>query len=849
MSKVLLIGWDAADWKIINPLIEAGEMPSLKSVVENGVIGRLATLDPPLSPMLWTSIATGKRPYKHGIHGFTEPIPGGLGIRPIYNTGRKCKAVWNILSQAQKRCHVVGWWPSHPAEPINGTMISNFFAQCGPSSSADWRLAEGAVHPAEKSGFFRKLRVHADEITAAHVAPFLNNIEFLDERNDPRIRDIVTAIAATASYNCAATYLMEHEEWDFLSVYFSAIDQLSHRFMKYNPPRREHIPLQDFEIYSDVVRSVYRFHDMMLGRYLELIDDQTTLMIVSDHGFHPGLKRPARLPKEPTGAAIEHSPYGIIAMSGPGIKRDELIFGASLLDITPTLLNIFDLPAALDMDGKVLSTAFENPPQIEPIESWELVDGNDGRHRGNVEVSAETAKAELRQLIDLGYIDDPGEDAEHAVRAALEENSYHLARAYFNGQFWAEGISILEELHLKNPNILRFATYLANGYIMVGRFGKARHMVDHIRRLLDRENAQIDLLEGTILLAEERPHKALELFAKVESEAGEHPQLTLRLANTYFQLHKFERAIKLADNLLATDEEEVGAWYLCGICYYHLGEYDNAVEHLLRAIGLQYFQPVAHFYLAETLLAQKKFEESATAFEVVLRLAPAMNAARKRLVSLYENFLQQPEKADLVRGDIGSNHRGEVVVVSGLPRSGTSMMMQMLAAGGMNLFIDDERPADESNKKGYFEHAAVKNLAVDASWMMHATGKAVKVIAQLIPSLPLNYKYKIILMERDIAEIVSSQEKMLIRLGRPVQREFSRPQLERQFGETFDKVCEWISQQYNVELIRMHYSEVLADPQLAANKIDTFLGGGLDTSAMAAEVDARMRREVAEIGD
>jgi predicted AlkP superfamily phosphohydrolase/phosphomutase len=110
--KVLLIGWDAADWKLIMPLVEAGKMPHIAKFLQDGVMGNLATLYPILSPMLWTSIATGKRAYKHGVHGFTEPDPQWGGIRPITNLARKTKAIWNILNQEGKRCNVVGWWPS-----------------------------------------------------------------------------------------------------------------------------------------------------------------------------------------------------------------------------------------------------------------------------------------------------------------------------------------------------------------------------------------------------------------------------------------------------------------------------------------------------------------------------------------------------------------------------------------------------------------------------------------------------------------------------------------------------------------------------------------------------------------
>lgn len=127
--RVLLVGWDAADWRVIDPLLDAGRMPALESVVDQGVIGNLATIRPVLSPMLWTSIATGMRAYKHGIHGFTEPRPDGKGVTPVTNLSRKVKAVWNILQQNGLRSNVVGWWPSHPVEPIDGVMVTNHFQQ------------------------------------------------------------------------------------------------------------------------------------------------------------------------------------------------------------------------------------------------------------------------------------------------------------------------------------------------------------------------------------------------------------------------------------------------------------------------------------------------------------------------------------------------------------------------------------------------------------------------------------------------------------------------------------------------------------------------------------------------
>jgi len=123
--KVVLVGWDAADWKIINPLMDAGRLPNLLQLVESGVMANLASLRPCLSPILWTSIATGKTADKHGITGFVEPIPEGGGVRLASSTSRTTKALWNILSQNNRRCIVINWYASHPAEPIPGTCVSN----------------------------------------------------------------------------------------------------------------------------------------------------------------------------------------------------------------------------------------------------------------------------------------------------------------------------------------------------------------------------------------------------------------------------------------------------------------------------------------------------------------------------------------------------------------------------------------------------------------------------------------------------------------------------------------------------------------------------------------------------
>lgn len=365
--KVLIIGWDAADWKVVNDLIEQGRMPHIQALIERGVMGGLATLHPVLSPMLWTTIATGKRPYKHGILGFAEPTSDGAGVQPVSQFGRKTKALWNIFNQQGMKSNVIGWWPSHPVEAINGVMVSNHYQSAIGPPDQPWPLAPGMVCPARLQETLAEIRINPNELLPEQVLAFVPKAAEIDQDKDRRLASVMKILAECSSVHSAAMWALENEPWDFMGVYYDAVDHFCHGFMKYRPPRRPHIPERDFELYGGVVDMGYRFHDMMLGAMLEKAPQDTTVIICSDHGFHPYHLRPVQLPKEPAAPAIEHRNLGIFIMAGPGIKRDDLIHGASVLDITPTVLALYGLPVGDDMDGKVLFDAFDKPPLAETI--------------------------------------------------------------------------------------------------------------------------------------------------------------------------------------------------------------------------------------------------------------------------------------------------------------------------------------------------------------------------------------------------------------------------------------------------------------------------------------------------
>jgi hypothetical protein len=184
-----------------------------------------------------------------------------------------------------------------------------------------------------------------------------------------------------------------------------------------------------------------------------------------------------------------------------------------------------------------------------------------------------------------------------------------------------------------------------------------------------------------------------------------------------------------------------------------------------------------------------------------------------------------------------------VTVVSGLPRSGTSMMMRMLDAGGIPPLMDEIREADKDNPKGYYEFERVKKLDEgDVAWVEDAQGKAVKVISALLKYLPDGYTYKVIFMRRKIEEILASQKQMLIRRGEPTDS-VSDEELTELFGKHLEQIQAWIDEKPNVEAIYVGYNDVVENPFEGSERINRFLGDTLDVEKMVGVVDQALYRQ------
>ena len=182
-----------------------------------------------------------------------------------------------------------------------------------------------------------------------------------------------------------------------------------------------------------------------------------------------------------------------------------------------------------------------------------------------------------------------------------------------------------------------------------------------------------------------------------------------------------------------------------------------------------------------------------------------------------------------------------VTIVSGLPRSGTSMMMRMLEAGGMSAMTDNLRVADEDNPRGYYEFEPVKKTAEDASWLNDAPGKVVKMVYRLLYDLPADRHYRVVFMRREMDEILASQKKMLERSGR-AENSPSDEEIAALFESQLKSFFEWEAAQSHIEMIQVKYNDLLSDPTAETQAIKEFLGISLDTDAMNQVVDPQLYR-------
>jgi len=646
-KKVLLIGWDAADWTMMNPLLEKGLMPNLQKLMDSGVSGNLSTIRPILSPMLWNSIATGKRADKHGICGFSEPNPDGTGVRPVTSTSRKCKALWNILSQSDMRSNVVGWFASAPAEPINGAIVSDRCqAMCG-IPQVKRKATPGLCHPPELADKLMELIVDPSLIDGEMLAPFVPEGGRIDQAKDQRLLKLAGLLSRMSTIQAAAHYLMYEKPWDFTAIYFDAIDHFGHTFMPYHPPQMEGISEEDALVFKDVMNGVYRFQDLMLGATLEMAGEDTTVMIVSDHGFHNAESRPSTDGMEnPEGW---HHPFGMACISGPGIKKNDKLYGATLLDVTPTILAMLGLPIGADMDGRPWLEIFEKPIEPKRIMSWESIEGESGEHTEEQRQDPIAAAEAIKQLVELGYIEDPGDDAEKAIWRTTRDMKHNLARALEDSQRSYKALPVWQELVEMTDDddefVGYFKTSLARSYLSQGDFQAFEKTLNEAFNQEQLQGPTFLMMLGDAKMGQGKTDEAMDYFRQVLDLAPDASSILIRMGAVFFKLGQLDEAEQSYRKVIVAEKDNPTA--CCGLAEVLLAkcQFAEAVDYALLAVGMAHCYPLAHRVLGVALAEMGMDDQAIQALETSLGWEQNNPIAHKWLAKLYRRDNRDIERA------------------------------------------------------------------------------------------------------------------------------------------------------------------------------------------------------------
>lgn len=389
VGRVLLIGADGLEWNVLRPLLNSGRCPNLRRLITAGSFGHLGTMTPTLSPILWTTIATGRVPEEHGIEGFQDS-----DLQQFTSTQRRVRAVWNITSLFDIPTNVFGWWITWPAEELCGTMVS------GGSSAAlvddNWKpsilpdLADQVFPPAQNDEVMQLVRECADEskLNQLRHRIFTAADTDLGVIEKELIKQTMWSIAADHTYARVAAEMMRKHPAALNLVYFGGTDVVAHRFWRYYEPDKFAWPASpDTEAMwkqiqpkapplhtllgndnaaralASAIPNYYEWFDELVGELVAAAGPGANVIVISDHGFHAE-STAAPNARMITGHHLD-GPPGVIIAAGPAfaqqglvdefLRSHDILAHGNVLSITPTVLALMGIPSSSRMRGRAVS--------------------------------------------------------------------------------------------------------------------------------------------------------------------------------------------------------------------------------------------------------------------------------------------------------------------------------------------------------------------------------------------------------------------------------------------------------------------------------------------------------------
>lgn len=650
--EILLIGLDGADWRFIDPLIERGLMPNLARLVRGGVRARMRTITPMLSPIIWTSMATGMLPEKHGILDFLAVDSRTGREMPVTSSMRKTSAFWQILSTRGVSVGTVGWWATWPAEPVMGYTVTDRVAY---QLFGAARAGEGLRGRTWPEGLILSL---APELREASTLADADLVELLGRAADPGAPDeaaLRQILVSTRSYHHAAIRLLREYAPRVAAVYYEGTDTVAHLFMRYAPPRMPGVEEADVGRWGAVVERYYGLQDRLLGELLDAAGTERTVMIVSDHGFKSGPARPPTDPRIGVGMAADwHRKFGILAAAGPGIPAGSLLSDVSVLDVTPTLLALAGLPTAGDMDGRVIDAILGGTERGEPIASYEDRAAAHAVATGGGGSAEESVEREIiAKLTTLGYLGQTtpnasnntgitllqqgrAAEAEQAFRQAFEADPsflparLNIARALMARRAFDEALVELRAVGAADPEMPEVDNLIGN---ILMEEGDAAEAEQTFRRALGKDDRNPHLWNslGIILARQGKAEAALEAYRRVEAIDGDYAEAINNAGLVHRERLRFPEAVAEFERAIRADPSFPGSYNNLGLVMQDQGDLDGALEAYERGLDVDPENSVIWNNRGSALLALGRTEEARDAFRRAVEEDPAYASAHNNL--------------------------------------------------------------------------------------------------------------------------------------------------------------------------------------------------------------------------
>lgn len=590
-GRVVALGMDALDLRIVRELIGQNRLPTFRRLMEKGAYGGLRSYHPLLSPMIWTTFATGRTPDVHGVLDFTSLDASGAPIS-VPSSRRQCPALWNIVSRFDKSCDVIGWIASWPAETIDGAIVSDRFA---PSPFMEKQnLLEDTLpnltYPENLVFTLADLRVNYSQIGYSELAPYLHLSRDECEKilSTPfsihnRIHHLRSILSRTETYANVLFECLKKHPADLTLVYLDGTDSAAHLFMQERAPRQANVSDEDYARFSNVVNAVYERMDRLVKDVLDQLTDRDTLIIISDHGFRSGEERLRRSSLTTMGPAVSwHREEGALMAYGRGVQTGE-IHDASVFDIAPTLLAMIGVAPSREMPGKIIAELVGGRQRAE---SFARVEDYDAGYQPPAmpSVSGADAGFNSEELQALGYAAANGKQNQSGKWENVNEY-FNLGVYYENKGEYEKALQEIDRALSIDPNHRLSLGTRCRILVKTKQYEKAETDIARLETLLKDEIAAAE--DDLSKIGKNDAAKTDWIRARAESGQVGLSELYHIRGEMEYQRGNYEKATASFSQSLELSSDNTQTMYNLGTCYGITGQYEKSVEILTKLLQME----------------------------------------------------------------------------------------------------------------------------------------------------------------------------------------------------------------------------------------------------------------------